>query len=110
MREEARPVVLGAASDPGEHGAGDDLLTSDSEDSTLVTSDEGEGEEPGRSRLCMQMRPAYTVRLGVYSDSSEERVDEKNRVLASTGAATARQRDWRSHSACHWLLLLAAGR
>jgi hypothetical protein len=57
MREEARPIVLGAVSGPGEHGAGDDLLTSDSEDSTLVTSDEGEGGEPEKSRLCMQMVP-----------------------------------------------------
>jgi hypothetical protein len=27
MREEARPVVLGAASGPGDRGAGNDLLT-----------------------------------------------------------------------------------
>jgi hypothetical protein len=36
----------------GRRGPSDE---SDSEDSTLVTSDEGEGEEPGKSRLCMQM-------------------------------------------------------
>jgi hypothetical protein len=32
-------------------------LTSDSKDSTLVTSDEGEGGKPKKSRLCMQMVP-----------------------------------------------------
>ncbi len=57
MREEARPVVLGVASGTGEHGDGDDLLTSDSEDSILVTSEEDEGGEPEKSRLCMQMVP-----------------------------------------------------
>ncbi len=57
MREEARPIVLGAVSGPGEYGAGENPLTSDSEDLTLVTSDESEGEEPGKSRLCMQMVP-----------------------------------------------------
>ncbi len=57
MREEARPVVLGAAPNPGGREAGDDLLTSDSEDSILVTRDEEEGGEPEKSRLCMQMVP-----------------------------------------------------
>jgi hypothetical protein len=69
MREEARPIILGAVSGPGEHGAGEDLLTSDSEDSTLVTSDEGEGEEPGKSRLCMQMVPVRGSGLYVYMRS-----------------------------------------
>jgi hypothetical protein len=32
-------------------------LTSDSEDSALVTSDEEDGGEPEKSRLCMQMVP-----------------------------------------------------
>jgi hypothetical protein len=32
-------------------------LTSDSEDSALVTSDEEEGGEPEKPRLCMQMVP-----------------------------------------------------
>jgi hypothetical protein len=57
MREEARPVVLGMAQSSGGRGPGEDLLTSDSEDSTLVTSDEEEGGEPEKSCLCMQMVP-----------------------------------------------------
>jgi hypothetical protein len=57
MREEARPVVLGVAPNPGGRDPGENLLTSDSEDSTLVTSDEEEGGEPEKSRLCMQMVP-----------------------------------------------------
>jgi hypothetical protein len=57
MREEARPVVLGMAQSSGGRDPGEDLLTSDSEDSMLVTSDEEEGGEPGKSRLCMQMVP-----------------------------------------------------
>jgi hypothetical protein len=46
MREEARPVVLGMAQSTGGHDPGENLLTSDSEDSALVTSDEEEGGEP----------------------------------------------------------------
>jgi hypothetical protein len=57
MREEARPVVLGMALSTGGHNPEENLLTSDSEDSALVTSDEEEGGEPERSRLCMQMVP-----------------------------------------------------
>jgi hypothetical protein len=57
MREEARPVVLGVTQNPGGHDLGEDPLTSNSEDSTLVTSDEEEGGEPEKSRLCMQMVP-----------------------------------------------------
>jgi hypothetical protein len=57
MREEARPVVLGMAQSSGGRDPREDLLTSDSEDSTLVTSDEEEGGEPEKSRLCMQMVP-----------------------------------------------------
>jgi hypothetical protein len=57
MREEARPVVLEMAQGSGGRDPGEDLLTSDSEDSTLVTSDEEEGGEPEKSRLCMQMVP-----------------------------------------------------
>jgi hypothetical protein len=57
MREEARPIVLGAVSGPGGHGAEEDPLTSDSEVPPLLTSNESEGEEPERSRLCMQMVP-----------------------------------------------------
>jgi hypothetical protein len=57
MREEARPIVLGAVSGPGGHGAEEDPLTSDSEGPPLLTSDESEGEEPERSHLCMQMVP-----------------------------------------------------
>jgi hypothetical protein len=57
MREEARPIVLGMAQRSGGSDPGEDLLTSHSEDSTLVTSDEEEGGEPEKSRLCMQMVP-----------------------------------------------------
>ncbi len=57
MREEARPVVLGMAQSTGGHNPEENLLTSDSEDSALVTSDEEEGGEPEKSRLCMQMVP-----------------------------------------------------
>jgi hypothetical protein len=39
------------------HNPEENLLTSDSEDSALVTSDEEEGGEPEKSRLCMQMVP-----------------------------------------------------
>ncbi len=46
MREEARPVVLGVAPNSGGRDPGEDLVTSDSEDSTFVTSDEEEGGEP----------------------------------------------------------------
>jgi hypothetical protein len=57
MREEARPVVLGMAQSTGGRDPEENLLTSDSEDSALVTSDEEEGGEPENSRLCMQMVP-----------------------------------------------------
>jgi hypothetical protein len=57
LREEARPVVVGMAQDTGGHNPEENLLTSDSEDSALVTSDEEEGGEPEKSRLCMQMVP-----------------------------------------------------
>ncbi len=57
MREEARPVVLGMAQGAGGHNPEENLLTSDSEDSALVTSDEEDGGEPEKSRLCMQMVP-----------------------------------------------------
>jgi hypothetical protein len=57
LREEARPVVLGMAQDAGGHHPDENPLTSDSEDSALVTSDEEGGGEPEKSRLCMQMVP-----------------------------------------------------
>jgi hypothetical protein len=57
LREEARPVVLGMAQGAGGHILEGNLLTSDSEDSALVTSDEEEGGELEKSRLCMQMVP-----------------------------------------------------
>jgi hypothetical protein len=57
LREEARPVVLGIARDAGGHHPEENPLTSDSEDSALVTSDEDEGGEPEKARLCMQMVP-----------------------------------------------------
>jgi hypothetical protein len=57
LREEARPVVLGMAQDAGGRHLGENPLTSDSEDSALVTSDEDEGGEPKKARLCMQMVP-----------------------------------------------------
>ncbi len=49
--------MLGMAQNTGGHNPEEDLLTSDSEDSALVTSDEEEGGEPEKSRLCMQMVP-----------------------------------------------------
>jgi hypothetical protein len=42
LREEARPVVLGNAQDAGGRHPEENPLTSDSEDSALVTSDEDE--------------------------------------------------------------------
>jgi hypothetical protein len=68
MREEARPVVLGMAQSSGSCDPGEDLLTSDSEDSTLVTSDEEEGR-PEKSRLCMQMVPveANSIVQGLHT-------------------------------------------
>jgi hypothetical protein len=57
LREEARPVVLGMTQHAGGHHLGENPLTSDSEDSPLVTSDEEEGGEPEKIRLCMQMVP-----------------------------------------------------
>jgi hypothetical protein len=57
MQEEARPIVLGAGLELGEHGAEEDPLTSDSESPPLLTSDESEGEELERPRLCQQMVP-----------------------------------------------------
>ncbi len=51
MREEARPVVLGMAQSSRGRHPGEDLLTRDSEDSTLVTSDEEEGGEPEKAIL-----------------------------------------------------------
>jgi hypothetical protein len=47
----------GVAQGTGGHNPEESLLTSDSEDSALVTSDEEEGGEPEKSRLCMQMVP-----------------------------------------------------
>ena len=57
LREEARPVVLGTAQYAGGHHPEEDPLTSDSEDSALVTSDEDERGEPEKVPLCMQMVP-----------------------------------------------------
>ncbi|MFN9908682.1 MAG: hypothetical protein ACK56F_21580, partial [bacterium] len=57
LREEARPVVLGMAQHVGGHHPEENPLTSDSEDSALVTSDEDEKGEPEKVRLCMQMVP-----------------------------------------------------
>ncbi len=57
LREEARPVVLGVAQYAGGRHLDENPLTSDSEDSALVTSDEEEGGEPEKIRLCMQMVP-----------------------------------------------------
>ncbi len=57
LREEARPVVLGMAQHGGGHHPEENPLTSDSEDSALVTSDEEESGEPKKVRLCMQMVP-----------------------------------------------------
>jgi hypothetical protein len=57
LREEARPVVLGMAQHAGGHHPDENPLTSDSEDSALVTSDEEERGEPEKVRLCMQMVP-----------------------------------------------------
>jgi hypothetical protein len=53
LREEARPVVLGMAQGAGGHDPEGNPLTSDSEDSALVTSDEEDREEPEKARLCM---------------------------------------------------------
>ena len=58
LREEARPVVLSEARHAGGWRPGEDLPPSDSEDSALDVSDEGEAEEPAKIRLCMQMVPA----------------------------------------------------
>jgi hypothetical protein len=57
MREEARPIVLGAGSGMEGHRAEEDPLTSDSEGPPPLTSDESEGEEPERPRLCQQVVP-----------------------------------------------------
>ncbi len=57
LQEEARPVVLGKAHYEGGRHPDENPLTSDSEDSALVTSDEEEGGEPEKVRLCMQMVP-----------------------------------------------------
>ncbi len=50
-------VVLGMAQDAGGRHPEENPLTSDSEDSALVTSDEDEEGEPEKARLCMQMVP-----------------------------------------------------
>jgi hypothetical protein len=111
MREEARPVVLGMAQSSGGRDPGDDLLTSDTKDSTLVTSDEEEGGEPEKSRLCMQMVSveANGIVQGLHT-LYEKRVDEKAGILAGAGGAANRQRVWRSRSTCHWMSLPAADR
>ncbi len=57
MREEARPIVLGAGLELEEHGTEENPLTSDFEGPPLLTSYESEGEEPERPRLCQQMVP-----------------------------------------------------
>jgi hypothetical protein len=57
MREEARPIVLGAGSELEEHGAEENPLTSDSEGPPLLNSDGSKGEEQERPRLCQQMVP-----------------------------------------------------
>ncbi len=57
LREEARPVVLGMTQDAGGRHPEKNPLTSNSQDSALATSDEDEGGEPEKARLCMQMVP-----------------------------------------------------
>ncbi len=69
LQEQARPVVLGMAQDAGGRHPDENPLTSDSEDSALVTSDEEERGEPEKSRLCMQMVPveANNVVQGLHT-------------------------------------------
>jgi hypothetical protein len=57
LREEARPVVLGMAQHAEGHYPDENPLTSNSDDSALVTSGEEERGEPEKIRLCMQMVP-----------------------------------------------------
>jgi hypothetical protein len=112
LREEARPVVLGMAQDAGGHHPDENPLTSDSEDSALVTTDEEEGGEPEKARLCMQMVPveANNIVQGLHTlydwGSTVTLVRrESMRIPASASGAADRQRLWGSRSPSHWMPL-----
>ncbi len=120
IREEARPIVLGVELELEEHGAEGNPLTSDSKGAPLLTSDESEGEEPGRPHLCQQMvlveangvmhslHSAYTVRLGIHCDSGEEGVGKEDGAPAGSSGTAVRQGFRRHHGVRHRLSLPTA--
>ncbi len=121
LREEARPVVLEMAQDAGGRYPDENPLTSNSEDSALVTSDEEEGGEPEKARLCMQMVPVeannivqglhtlYDWGSTLYSDPGKKRVNEETGIPAGASGAADRQRLRGSRSPSHWMPLPPIG-
>ncbi len=115
LREEARPVVLGMTQGAGGRNPEENPLTSDSEDSALVTSDEEEGGEPEKSRLCMQMVPveANNIVQGLHtlydwgSTVTLVRRESIKRLGFPASASGAADRQWLrgSHGSGHWLPL-----
>jgi hypothetical protein len=57
MREEARSIVVRVEPELEEQGGEEDPQATGSEGLPPLTSDESEGEEPKRPRLCQQMVP-----------------------------------------------------
>ena len=116
LREEARPVVLGMAQSTGGHNPEENPLTSDSEDSALITSDEEEGGEPEKSRLCMQMVPveANNIVQGLYTlydwGSTVTLVRRESMKRLGFRPAQVAQRKWLrgSRSFHHWMSLPSA--
>jgi hypothetical protein len=56
-REEARPIVVRVEPELEEQGGEEDPQATGSEGPPPLTSDESEGEEPERPRLCQQIVP-----------------------------------------------------
>jgi hypothetical protein len=118
LREEARPVVLGVARDAGGHHPEENPLTSDSEDSALVTSDEDEGGEPEKARLCMQMVPVEAANGAVqglhtlYDWGSTVTLVRRESARIQAGVGGAKDHEWfrGSRSPSHRMSLPSADR
>jgi hypothetical protein len=107
--------VLGMAQDAGGRHPDENPLTSDSEDSALVTSDEEEEGEPEKARLCMQMVPveANNIVQGLHTlydwGSTVTLVRRESMRRLGFRPAQVAQRIRGSCSPSHWMPLPPVG-